>query len=37
MKVNYPKIIMSENSAAATIDPLLFALHQIDSKLLSLA
>ena len=32
MKVNLPKIVSSENSDAATIDPLSFVLHQIDSK-----
>ena len=32
MKVNFPKIVTSENSGAATIDPLSFVLHQIDSK-----
>ena len=32
MKVNLPKIITSENSVMATIDPLSFVLHQIDSK-----
>ena len=36
MKVNLPKIIISENSGVATIDPLSFVLHQIDSKLLNL-
>ena len=32
MMVNLPKIITSENSGAATIDPLSFVLHQIDKK-----
>ena len=32
MRVNLPKTITSENSGAATIDPLSFMLHQIDSK-----
>ena len=36
MKVNLPKIITSANSGKATIDPLLFMLHQIDSKSLNL-
>ena len=36
MKVNLTKIITSENSGTATIDPLLFVLHQKDSKLLNL-
>ena len=35
MKVNLPKIITSENSGVATIDPLSFVLHEID-KLLNL-
>ena len=34
--VNFPKIIASENSGAATIDPISFVLHQIDSKSLNL-
>ena len=36
MKVNLLKIITSENSGAATIDPLSLVLHQIASKLLNL-
>ena len=36
MKVNLPKIIILQNSGAATIDPLSFVLHQIDSKSLNL-
>ena len=36
MTVNFPKIVTSENSGAVTIDPLLFVLHQIDSKSLNL-
>ena len=35
IKVNLPKIITLENSGMATIDPLSFVLHQIDSKLLN--
>ena len=34
--VNLPKIITSENSDAAPIDPLSFVLHQIGLKLLNL-
>ena len=30
--VNLSKIVTSENSGAATIDPISFVLHQIDSK-----
>ena len=36
MMINLPKIITSKNSGAATLDPLSFALHQIDSKFLNL-
>ena len=32
MKVNLPKIVNLEKSDAATIDPLLFVLHQLDSN-----
>ena len=35
MKVNLPKIITSENSGAASTDPLLFVLHQLGLKLLN--
>ena len=35
MKVNLPKIITSENSGAASTDPLLFVFYQIDWKLLN--
>ena len=31
MKANLPKMVTSENSGAATIDPLSFVLHQINS------
>ena len=34
--VNLPKIITSDNSGAASTDPLLFVLHQMGLKLLNL-
>ena len=35
MKVNLPKIISSENSGAASTNPLSFVFHKIDWKLLN--